>query len=418
MENITTVAILAALTMIYLYLLLSPTQPRLPQKLINVVIKRDTIQNFKEFMQGGSDYSEEYKKYTSNEFQYDDEMNTTERYDHHREDDFFLDPSEFKDYDPSKEEDEEDDDIPIVPSLKYICQPNTWLTIRSELNYKYLWMHGTEDMWMGASATIDTPIHRKAFIMHPLDLDCNKTGGWVLLQEGDSDHFIRMVSPNDSTHLTYDAWVIRLGTNNISEALESPSYHFLVESDGFLLNRGTMAFINVLAETDYPVRGHSGGWRRNKPAKREFGSTFKFNLINQTYIFESIAKENKDIQKSNEDDLKLIKKIKKFSNTNHEKRVIAFGLYGSRDKYNIGAIHNAELVNTYFPGWICRFYVTSDVPNATITSLKLLGSEIEEIPSGMGYTSGMFWRFMVADDPTVDRYIIRDSDSRLNARDR
>ena len=30
----------------------------------------------------------------------------------------------------------------------------------------------------------------------------------------------------------------------------------------------------------------------------------------------------------------------------------------------------------------------------------------------------MFWRFLVADDPTVDRYIIRDSDSRLNARDR
>ena len=36
----------------------------------------------------------------------------------------------------------------------------------------------------------------------------------------------------------------------------------------------------------------------------------------------------------------------------------------------------------------------------------------------MGNTSGMFWRFMVASDPTVDRYIIRDVDSRLNARDR
>jgi hypothetical protein len=29
----------------------------------------------------------------------------------------------------------------------------------------------------------------------------------------------------------------------------------------------------------------------------------------------------------------------------------------------------------------------------------------------------MFWRFLVADDPTVDRYIVRDSDSRLNARE-
>ena len=62
--------------------------------------------------------------------------------------------------------------------------------------------------------------------------------------------------------------------------------------------------------------------------------------------------------------------------------------------------------------------VTSDVPEDVITTLKELGSEIESVPAGMGYSSGMFWRFMVAVDPAVDRYIIRDVDSRLNARDR
>ncbi len=34
-----------------------------------------------------------------------------------------------------------------------------------------------------------------------------------------------------------------------------------------------------------------------------------------------------------------------------------------------------------------------------------------------GGIAGMFWRFLVADDPQVDRFIVRDSDSRLNARD-
>lgn len=29
----------------------------------------------------------------------------------------------------------------------------------------------------------------------------------------------------------------------------------------------------------------------------------------------------------------------------------------------------------------------------------------------------MFWRFLVADDPDVERFIVRDSDSRLNARE-
>ena len=29
-----------------------------------------------------------------------------------------------------------------------------------------------------------------------------------------------------------------------------------------------------------------------------------------------------------------------------------------------------------------------------------------------GAIAGMFWRFLVADDPSVDRYIVRDTDSR------
>ena len=62
--------------------------------------------------------------------------------------------------------------------------------------------------------------------------------------------------------------------------------------------------------------------------------------------------------------------------------------------------------------------MTSDVPQTVLGNLTDLGAEIKEIPSGKGYSSGMFWRFMVADDPTVDRYIVRDTDSRLNARER
>ncbi|CAM9970164.1 unnamed protein product, partial [Discosporangium mesarthrocarpum] len=38
-------------------------------------------------------------------------------------------------------------------------------------------------------------------------------------------------------------------------------------------------------------------------------------------------------------------------------------------------------------------------------------TEIVAVP-----TPGMFWRFLPADDPTVDRFIVRDVDSRLNAR--
>ena len=101
-----------------------------------------------------------------------------------------------------------------------------------------------------------------------------------------------------------------------------------------------------------------------------------------------------------------------------EKRVIAFGLYGSNLKYTKGAVENVELAKIYYPGWTCRFYVNSDTPKDIVDQLTAKGAEVKEIPSGKGYASGMFYRFIVASDPDVDRYIIRDSDSRLNSRER
>ena len=73
-------------------------------------------------------------------------------------------------------------------------------------------------------------------------------------------------------------------------------------------------------------------------------------------------------------------------------------------KYTRGAVENAKLAKIYFPGWICRYYVTEDVKTNIVDELKALGAEIESVPPGSGYASGMFWRFMVAVDAKVDRY--------------
>lgn len=103
-----------------------------------------------------------------------------------------------------------------------------------------------------------------------------------------------------------------------------------------------------------------------------------------------------------------------------KKFVISYGLYGDDPKYIIGAIRNAELAPTYFPGWEMRFYVDDTVPSDAIKRLKDLGGNIIIRPDNMkdGASIGMFWRFLVNDDESVDRFIVRDSDSRLNARDR
>ena len=62
--------------------------------------------------------------------------------------------------------------------------------------------------------------------------------------------------------------------------------------------------------------------------------------------------------------------------------------------------------------------MASDVPTDIVDALTKLGAEVEDIPSGLGHSSGTFWRFMPAADASVDRFVVRDADSRLNARDR
>jgi len=100
-----------------------------------------------------------------------------------------------------------------------------------------------------------------------------------------------------------------------------------------------------------------------------------------------------------------------------EKCVISYGLYGSGAKYMVGAVRNMELQKELFPGWTVRFYVDSSVPRSVVDDLRSRGAEMEEIDGLGGEIRGMWWRFLVADDETVDRFIVRDSDSRLSVRE-
>lgn len=415
-ENIITITILLVLCMVYLYLLLSPTQPHVP-KPQNYVIQLDTRENFNSFINAYSShnsYSEGFGWENSNS---SSSSGSTVYYRNwgkaEHADDFFIDGYKEGGGGGSGAASSAGKSEPIVPSKNYRCRA-CWLSARSELNYKYLWMHTGESMWMGAAATMDTPLHRKAFEVVPVNEDCSD-GGWVRLRESDSEGFIMMVPPSPVFNI--EEWVVKIGVNDLETTANDTSYHFLLEEEGYLLNRGAMAFVNVMPQAEYSVRGHSGGWDRAKAAGREYGAMMHFQFINESLVLEAIAKEDREQKEADEEDKMYIQQIATFP-TSTEKRVISFGLYGGKEKYTVGAIRNAELAKTYFPGWVCRYYVTSDVPTDVIAELKKNGAEIQDIPSGMGYSSGMFWRFMVASDSTVDRYIVRDVDSRLNARDR
>ena len=58
------------------------------------------------------------------------------------------------------------------------------------------------------------------------------------------------------------------------------------------------------------------------------------------------------------------------------KKLICFSLWGDNPKYTVGAIRNAELIKTVYPGWKARFYCGTSVPQNIISELLKLNSEV------------------------------------------
>jgi tetratricopeptide (TPR) repeat protein len=96
------------------------------------------------------------------------------------------------------------------------------------------------------------------------------------------------------------------------------------------------------------------------------------------------------------------------------RNVIAFSLWGSKPIYCYGAMINLVLSRSAYPGWTCRYYVDASVPRQCAAYLRDNGAEVfsieDEYPN-----SGQFQRFLVMNDRTVGRFLIRDCDARLSA---
>jgi hypothetical protein len=100
------------------------------------------------------------------------------------------------------------------------------------------------------------------------------------------------------------------------------------------------------------------------------------------------------------------------------RQLISFSLFGPIPKYNIGAVENMRLARVVYPGWKVRFYCDAE---ATATDeLAAMGAEIVSFvrPARLPAALCMAWRFLAAADPDVDYAIFRDSDSRLNVREK
>jgi hypothetical protein len=97
--------------------------------------------------------------------------------------------------------------------------------------------------------------------------------------------------------------------------------------------------------------------------------------------------------------------------------VIAFSLWGAQARYLWGALDNLLAAKDLFPGWKVRFYLDETVPADWQASFTELGAELQHQPAGQSLRQRLCWRFQVANDPGVHRFLVRDIDSVLNPRD-
>ena len=89
--------------------------------------------------------------------------------------------------------------------------------------------------------------------------------------------------------------------------------------------------------------------------------------------------------------------------------VISFSLWGPAPFYSYGAMINLVLCRTVYPGWACRFYVDATVPQPCVAYLRDNGADVRRMEDEYPGV-GLFQRFLVMNDRTVRRFLVRDCD--------
>lgn len=112
------------------------------------------------------------------------------------------------------------------------------------------------------------------------------------------------------------------------------------------------------------------------------------------------------------------KSAPEFDPSDPSRNIIAFSLWGKSRRYIDGALANATHAQVIYPAWTCRFYCDDTVPGAVRQGLQDLGAQVQMMESQKSLFEGLFWRFLVMDDPSVSHFLVRDCDSVISVKER
>jgi hypothetical protein len=93
--------------------------------------------------------------------------------------------------------------------------------------------------------------------------------------------------------------------------------------------------------------------------------------------------------------------------------VISFSLWGPAPFYSYGAMINLVLCRSVYPGWTYRIYLDDAVPKPCVAYLRDNGADVRRMEDEYPGV-GLFQRFLVMNDKSVGRFLVRDCDARVS----
>ncbi|TYK45175.1 hypothetical protein [Actinomadura decatromicini] len=100
-------------------------------------------------------------------------------------------------------------------------------------------------------------------------------------------------------------------------------------------------------------------------------------------------------------------------------RLISYALFGTDPLYQRGAVENAKICATLYPGWMLRFYVGDSIPTEVCEEIAAFGNaDLVAMRGQVEDWWSTFWRLRALRDDYLDVIMFRDCDSRPDERER
>ena len=102
--------------------------------------------------------------------------------------------------------------------------------------------------------------------------------------------------------------------------------------------------------------------------------------------------------------------------TEHQLQIVSFTLFLNNADHTRGALRNLRLSKLLLPEWTIRFYISTNITQNIIQLLSLYGAEVILVDETKFPIPCQYWAYLVADDPAVSRYLVRNATHRLSPR--